>query len=239
MDASTIRPVLRLLIATLKGGPGKTTTAVLLAIALARRGYKVTLICADTRTRGATDWVQDALRQNYIVPFKLAIWHTNDGPLADYASAVEAQTGADIVIIDTGGEQAEAFAYGCLYANRLISPVGPMRGELRRLVETVRHAMSASSHGSPLDISVLLTRCPQKGMGKAKKAREELISTPEDPEKPDPDIPWMLGLHVLNTEISRAVAYDEVNCTIPDDVGEYDDLAGEVLALSGWQERAA
>lgn len=241
---------LRLLVATLKGGPGKTTTAVLLAIALARgwdgsdgrparRGRRVLLICADTRTRGATDWIQDAERQGYEIPFELAIWHAEDGPLSEFARAKEQATGAEIVIIDTGGEQPEAFVYGCTYANRLISPVGPMRGELRRIVETYRHAMAVRNdqirRGLPetevLQFSVLLTRVPQRGRGKAKEAREELASPP--PEQPDPDIPWQLGLHVLDVEITRAVAYDEVNCTIPDEVGEYDDLADELVTLHG------
>lgn len=152
---------LRLLIATLKGGPGKTTTAVLVAIALARLGYQVVVICADTRTRGATDWVQEAERLGFTVPFRLAIWHDRDGPLSEFARMVERKTGADIIIIDTGGEQPEAFVHGCMYAQRLICPVGPMEGELRRIVETYRHAQAIHNSGSPLTVNVLLTRCPQ------------------------------------------------------------------------------
>jgi chromosome partitioning protein len=232
--------VLRLLVATLKGGPGKTTSAILLAIALARRDIKVLVICADTRTRGATDWVQEAQRVGYTVPFQLAIWHDHDGPLYDFASRAETQTGAQVVIIDTGGEQPEAFLHGCMYADWLISPVGPMRGELRRIVETVRHAQAVISSGSTLRISVLLTRCPQPGLGKAKKARTELSTDLRDPEgNYDPDVPYALGLDVLDTEITRAVAYDEFVCTIPEDVGEYQQLAEEILANAGFNAAPA
>jgi CobQ/CobB/MinD/ParA family nucleotide binding protein len=222
--------VMRLLIATLKGGPGKTTTAILLAVALARKGLSVVVICADTRTRGATDWVQESERLGYTVPFKLAIWHPEkDGSLLDYATKIERATGAHAVMIDTGGEQPEAFAYGCLYADHLICPVGPMTGELRRIVETYRNAAAISAK-SPLQISVLLTRCPQRGRGKALTARQDLTSDLRDSDgNPDPDKPYALGLRVLSTEITRAVAYDEFNCTIPDDVGEYDELADELL----------
>ncbi len=223
--------ILRVLISTLKGGPGKTTTAILLAVALARRGLTVVVICADTRTRGATDWVQECERTGYEVPFQLAIWRDTDGPLSTFASQVERQTKAHVVIIDTGGEQPETFVHGCMYVDRLICPVGPMRGELRRILETYRHAQAVHNSGSPLDISVLLTRCPQPGKGKAKAARDELTTDLTDDEgHPDLDTPWALGLHVLNTEITRAVAYDEFNCIIPEDVGEYDQLADELLA---------
>lgn len=219
----------RLLIATLKGGPGKTTTAVLLATALRRLDHDVVVICADTRTRGATDWVQEAQRLGYQVPFRLAIWHDNDGPLSEFARQVERDTNADVVIIDTGGEQPEAFVHGCIYADRLICPVGPMEGELRRIVETYRHAKAIADSGATLDISVLLTRCPQPGKGKAKQARDDLTADLTDEDgKLNPDKPYALGLHVLDTEITRAVAYDEFYGTIPDDVGEYTILAKEL-----------
>ncbi|MFC0436113.1 ParA family protein [Kutzneria buriramensis] len=222
--------ILRLLIATLKGGPGKTTSVILLAIALARRNYNVVVICADTRTRGATDWVQESLRLGYTVPFKLAIWEEKNGPLSAFARTVEQQTGADAVLIDTGGEQPEAFAHGCLYADKLIMPVGPMNGELRRILETYRHAAAINESGSKLDISVLLTRVPQAGKGKAREAREDLSTDLRAADgTPDPDKPYALGLHVLTAEITRAGAYDEMYCIIPDDVGEYEDLCTELV----------
>ncbi|MBF6072698.1 ParA family protein [Nocardia farcinica] len=222
--------VLRLLFSTLKGGPGKTTSAILTAIALSRRGLTVVVICADTRTRGATDWVQEAERVGDVVPFRLAIWHESDGPLSQYARGVERSTGADVVIIDTGGEQPENFTHGCLYADWLIAPVGPFRAELRRLVPTYQSAAAVDESGSHLEISVLLTRCPAAHKGKAKEAREQLTSNlvGEDGQL-DPEVPYALGLDVLNTEISRGVAYDEFYGLMPEDVGEYDALANEIL----------
>lgn len=221
----------RLLISTLKGGPGKTTTAILTGVAMARAGRSVLVVCADKRTRGATDWVQEAERLGYTVPFKLAIWHDSDGPLSEFARRTEKATGADVVIVDTGGEQPEAFVHGCMYADHLVCPVGPMTGELRRIVETYMHATAVQNSGSDLDISILLTRCPQPGKGKAKQARDDLESDLTDEAgNPNVDVPYALGLHVLSTEITRAVAYDEFYGTIPDDVGEYEQLAKELLA---------
>lgn len=225
----------RLMSATLKGGPGKTTTAILLASGLARKGSRVVVICADNRTRGATDWVQEAERRGDAVPFRLAIWHETDGPLSTFARTVENEHQADVVIIDTGGEQPEAFAHGCMYAHWLICPVGPMDGELRRVVETYRNAAAIRDNGSPLRISVLLARCPQAGKGKAKQARQDLSVDRTDTNGAlNPDKPYALGLHVFDTEITRSVAYDEFYGTIPDDIGEYAALADEIVtAVAG------
>lgn len=225
---------LRLMSATLKGGPGKTTTAVLLAVGLARVGLRVVVVCADNRTRGATDWVQEAERLGDVVPFRLAIWHETDGPLSAFAGRVEGEHQADVVLIDTGGEQPEAFAHGCMYAHWLICPVGPMDGELRRVVETYRNAAAIRDNGSPLQISVLLARCPQAGKGKAKQARADLTADRTDSSgHVDPDTPYALGLHVFDTEITRSVAYDEFYGTIPDDIGEYAALAEEIRTTAG------
>ncbi|UAK36166.1 ParA family protein (plasmid) [Nocardia asteroides] len=239
MTTADTRRVLRVLFSTLKGGPGKTTSAILTAVALVRRGLKVVVICADTRTRGATDWVQEAERVGDRVPFQLAIWHESDGPLSQYARTTERSTGADVVIIDTGGEQPENFTHGCLYADWLICPVGPFRAELRRLVPTYQSAVAVNDSGSPLEVSVLLTRCPAAHKGKAKEAREVLTSNlVSDAGELDPDTPYALGLDVMNTEISRGVAYDEFYGLIPEDVGEYDDLAEEILARQRADEAA-
>lgn len=224
--SSPNQQVLRLLISTLKGGPGKTTTAILVAIGFARRGHRVLVIDADNRTRGALDWTEEAVRLEYQVPYVLAVWHDHDGPLSDFASRMERDHQADVVIIDTGGEQPETFVFGCLYADRLLCPVGPMRGELRRMVETYRHARAVDER-SPLLMSALLTRVPQAGRGKAKIARDDLASTDASP-----DTPYSLGIHVMATEITRNVAYDEFHGIIPDDIGEYDDLVDELLAES-------
>ncbi|MBF6370631.1 partitioning protein parA, partial [Nocardia puris] len=71
---------------------------------------------------------------------------------------------------------------------------------------------------------------PAAHKGKAKEAREQLTSNlvGEDGQL-DPEVPYALGLDVLNTEISRGVAYDEFYGLMPEDVGEYDALANEIL----------
>ncbi|MEU4841727.1 ParA family protein [Nocardia testacea] len=231
MMTTQFSQIFRILVATLKGGPGKTTTAILLAVAFANQGRTVAVICADTRTRGATDWCQEAERQGYELPFQLYIWKETEGPLSKYARTVEQQSGAHVVIIDTGGEQPEAFTHGCLYADLLICPVGPMQGELRRLVPTYQGAMAVNDSGSPIDIAVLLTRVPQQTKGRAADARENLTTNLVDENgRPNEDVPYALGLDVLDTEIVRNVAYDEVYGTIPDDPGDYTDLAKEIDA---------
>lgn len=230
MSSTSLAPsVLRLLVATLKGGPAKTTTSVMLSFYFARRGYRVVLIDADTRTQGTTDWknlmLADQRAGGEPVPEDLVIlsWRGSDldGKLSKYAQAAEAQYSADVVIIDTGGEAPDVFMSAALYADRLLSPVGPKKGELRRMYAT-SEAAAEIAESSPLLMSVVLTRVHPSAIGKgaAAEARDFLR--------------YDLDLYVQETEIPDVASrYGDIWGTVPLNLGVYEKLGAEIE--SNWK----
>lgn len=223
LERPRLRTRLRLLVSTLKGGPGKTTTTWMTATALAARGWRVVVICADTGTQGLTDWYNMAKAAGEDVPFIVLTWRgvDLDGPLSTFAREAEAVNEPDAVLIDTGGEHPDVFMSAALYANRLVSPVGPYKAELRRMFATKRAAaeIDASSKDGLL-MSVLLTRVPSAGKGRAFNARAFLAEEGEG-----------LDLHVMDTEIPRDLdRYESAYGEVYTDVGAYADLAGELAA---------
>src|SRR5690606_13014054 len=101
----------RILISTLKGGPGKTTTTLLLALGWARRGRRVVTVDADTRSQSLTAWCRRAEQAGQTVPVTVVTWRgrDQDGELVRAARLAEREHQADVVLIDTGGEAPDVF----------------------------------------------------------------------------------------------------------------------------------
>ncbi len=232
---SPARRVFRAVVSTLKGGPGKTTTTMMLAFSLVARGRRVLVIEADTKTQGVTDWTNDVKANYGGLPTNLlvAIWRGQDfdGPLGKFARAAEAEHQPDVVLVDTGGEHPDVFMSAGLYAQRLISPVGAQKGELRRVYATVEKAAEIDEE-SELRMSVVLTRVEVPKKGLAADARDFLDGTlaAEEAARGVPeDQRTGHELYVHESEIPRKYsAYGEVWGTVPDEFGAYADLAREI-----------
>lgn len=206
----------RILVAALKGGPGKTTTAVMLAFAYAARGERVAVVDADRFSQGASDWWTMLAEDNKGLSCPVTFHAWPGGPIDVYARQVERTSDATMVIIDTGGEDPNTFAAACRWASFLIAPCGPMTAELRRMPATFEVATATAERFNPeLSAAVLLTRVPQPGRGQAVRAREDLAALDAPPV-------------VLATEISRQGAYADAWGTVPADLGEYDQLVDEL-----------
>lgn len=202
-----------LLIATLKGGVRKSTTAMMLAFAYARRGSEVLVIDADSGTQGVSDWASRVYADGEELPFHVVQWTQSLGLLVPFLQDAQRRTGATIVIVDVGGEAPEVLRQAAVIADFAVSPTGAEQGEFGRIPAT--SAILAAT-GTPM--RVLLTRVPQPGRGVAKAARETLTGG---------------GYSVLETETPQdREAYAHVWGSVPAKLGAYEQLAEE-LDLAG------
>jgi hypothetical protein len=201
-----------LLIATLKGGTRKITTAMLLAFGLASRGRDVLVADADYRSQGVTDWGSKVYAAGGSLPFDVVQWTPSAGLLVPFVMKQARNLDATDVLMDIGGEDPEAISQAVMIAKRVVSPVGPEDAEISRLPAT---RMLVEPSGVPM--SVLLTRVPVPGKGLAKDARRDIERA---------------GMHVLSTEIEHnREKYANIWGTVPADIGAYDPLTEELISV--------
>lgn len=140
---------MRLTIANVKGGVGKTTTAVNLAAGLQRRG-KTLLVDADPKG-SAYAWSQV---EGSAFPFPVIHW-----AVRDLTTRVE-QVSKDYehVVIDTGPEQEHLVRSALMVSDILLIPLGATTMDLNRLGATLSTAAEAEDLGAAFATHVLLTR---------------------------------------------------------------------------------
>lgn len=203
-----------LLIATLKGGVRKSTTAMMLAFSYARAGREVLVIDADSGTQGVSDWASRVYAAGGELPFHVMQWTQSLGLLVPFIQDGQHRTEATIVLVDVGGEAPEVVRQAAVIADFAVSPIGAEQGELGRIPAT-----AAILGDTPM--RVLLTRVPSPGKGVAKAARASLVSD---------------GYAVLGTETPQdREAYAHVWGQVPTSLGVYDQLAEELDLGKGAQ----
>lgn len=136
-----------LCVAALKGGVGKTTTAVLLALALAqRRGTRPVLIDGD-RQGSATTWARLAGEDWTESLDEPTPWRD---PLTVPSSAL-----ADVVI-DTGPGDPARIRAAVALSDVVVVPVGPRHADVSQLAETL-DVIAEGAGGREITLGVLLT----------------------------------------------------------------------------------
>lgn len=221
---------LKLLISLLKGGDGKTTTTWFLGCGFGFRGYRALLVDADLGSRSLTDWYERAGGAEN-VPFWVRTWNGDfaDGPLSRWINAHIAQLQPDAIIVDIGGERRDVFMSACLWADRLLCPVGPSPAEIVRIRETLAIAGEVAEK-APIAVSALLNRVPAAGKGLAVEARQIIERT--DPHPTNDGVPY--ALHCMDTEIiANRHLYSVPYGTMTVDIGEYELLVDELLKEMG------
>ncbi len=193
---------MKLAVVNLKGGTGKTTSAVYLSLALAQHG-RTLLIDADPQG-SSLSWSEGA--KDFPVPVVGL-------PVKDLHKRV-AQFAGDYahLIIDTPPGEIAIVRSALLAADVALLPIPPSLLDLDRLRPTLE-LLEEVEHFNGIAIFVLLTRV-RRGTKSATAARAVLNE---------------LGLLVLEAEVPLLEAFSGSFGLVPNDLAEYGAAMGELI----------
>lgn len=145
-------------VVTSKGGGGKTTLTTCLAVSLAERGFRVSVIDAD-RNATFSDWH----RANYEGPAFTCSTEIRHAEVIDLAQA-HADT-HDVVLIDTAGFENLTAAGAISTADLVLIPCMPDRGSIREAMKTAKQADSfAKAARRAIPYRVVLAQWNPRGL---------------------------------------------------------------------------
>jgi chromosome partitioning protein len=143
-----------ILIGSQKGGPGKTTIAVNLAVEFARQGKDVCLVDADPQ-RSTARWHSDREEQGHEPAIacveKLGSVHQT---LQDLA------TRYDVVVVDVAGKDSKEMRTGMTAADKFLVVVRPSQLDLDTLPHMSEVIEQALDLNPDLDVRGLITQAP-------------------------------------------------------------------------------
>ncbi|WP_018658494.1 ParA family protein [Actinomadura flavalba] len=199
------RPIV-ITLGMLKGGSGKTTSAMFIALRYARSGRRVVVLDADPTSQSAHDWARlagDALPVT-------VVRHTYD----DIADEIGRQAQAhDVVVVDVGGGAPHLLEAAASVSDVLLMPLAPAAADARRVAATLASAeRGAARNRRGLLAYVVIVRADGRSAEPA-RWREQMQRD---------------GHPLVETTIGARVLYSRAYGTAPSDVGEYEALLAEV-----------
>lgn len=199
---------MRLCVGNLKGGVGKTTTGVHLALGLVRTG-RTLLVDADPEQPQAYEWSVTA-----------GDWPVERCTVVQNATRDLAKRVAPLlgdyqhVVFDVGPKNPALLRQAMLLSDDLIIPVAPSTGELRELPKTVDLAAEIDAI-HPLRVTVLLIQI-RSGTRSAAEARSLLDE---------------LEMPVLDAEVRLLERYRLAFGSVPEELGDYETVLTELAQV--------
>lgn len=169
-----------------KGGTGKSTTAVNLAVELGRRNHRVVLVDADPQGT-TTTWRDAAIEAGHPVPELVRVLGADK--LVEQLPDLAGQY--DYVLVDLPSELGGVQRAALVVADALLMPCGASAAEMWALTESTDLMKQAREHNPDLRAFILQTRV-QRGTTAGKALREDLKA-------------W--GIRVLYQQLVNRVAY--------------------------------
>lgn len=204
--AARSEPV-RLTVGYLKGGTGKSTTAVMLAMTLARNSdEKVLLVDADGVNGTSFEWSELAA-DDWPSNINVVYW-----PSVNLAKRVRESGHTGHIVIDTGPSDAAVLRQALAVTDYLVCPVAATPAEAARIRPTLE---AAAEVGVTRDISlsILFTRTKPNTVS-LRESKEALVN---------------LDLDVLPTDVPFVLLYSQAYGTTPDDLGVYPQVLTEII----------
>ncbi|TDD64766.1 ParA family protein [Jiangella aurantiaca] len=201
-----------IVVGMLKGGSGKTTTAMFTGLTYAQRGRRVLLLDGDQTSQSAYDWSQLAAAAGEPLPFTVERY-----PFEDIAAHIDrARTEWDVVIVDAGGGSATYLEEAVSAADLLLIPTAPAAADTRRLAATLASATRGADRNSRGVSAVMVMVRADHRTGQPASWRDQLVAD---------------GHTLAATDIRDLVLYSDAYGHTPPHAGEYPALLAEVGLL--------
>ncbi|MFF0747333.1 AAA family ATPase [Streptomyces sp. NPDC004111] len=202
----------------LKGGVGKTTFAMYLALYWALKGRRVLVLDADPISSSAFDWYEEARKkqQGEPMPFDLEICPSNE---LDKILAVR-WLDYDVVVVDCGGESAGVWTSTVRICDHFVIAAAPKKAEVKKVKGTFDTAVEAvvkAGRVAEVTPHVVFTRVKaardQGQHSHNEIMREKMVE---------------LNMPLLGYEVPDLVEYEDAVDTLPTRLGHFADVFDEM-----------
>jgi chromosome partitioning protein len=216
--SETVTPLdkpLRLTVGNLKGGVGRSTTSVSLALALARRtGQRVMLVDADGSNGTSYEWSELA-GEDWPTSIVVNYW-----PSLNLAKRIQDAGHDGHVVIDTGPHDAAILRQALMVSDHLVMPIAASPSEVARVQPTLSAAAEVGMN-HPLTLSILFTRT-KPGTVSLRDARAAMTAAGDD-----------VGFTVHTDDVPFLLLHSQAYGQVPEDLGNYPAVLEEIITLTG------
>jgi chromosome partitioning protein len=151
----------------LKGGTGKTTSTIYLALYLAKMlGLRVCVIDTDDNSQTVDNWYKVRERKNppEDVPFDLVTYDPKNEEGPDFDDVLEELSGSyDVILVDVGGAGKETYWELSKTAHMLLLPMAPSGFETTRMPATLKQASRGGKQNpNRFKVFMVLVKCDNR-----------------------------------------------------------------------------